>query len=61
MLATVIGIIMLLSGFVIGHQQAELRASRLYVSMEQYNRDINEIKADLKQLLRFHMESEHEN
>ena len=57
LLATVVGIVLLLSGFIIGSMQAQIQVAEKYVAKEQYNRDISEIKAKLDVLLQFHMES----
>ncbi len=56
MFLAVIGTIMLLVGFVVGSQQAQIRAADRFVPKDQYNRDIAELKRDVKQLLRFHLE-----
>jgi len=53
----VIGTVMLLVGFVVGSQQAQIRAAEKYVPKDQYNRDITEIKTKLDTLLQFHMEA----
>lgn len=55
---SIVGLVLLLAGFVIGSQQAQLHAEQRFVSMDQYIRDIAELKGDVKQLLRFHLEEQ---
>ena len=43
-------------GFVLGSMTTQLRASDRFVPKDQYERDITELKGDVKQLLQFHME-----
>lgn len=56
LLLAVIGSILLLAGFVMGSMKSQIRATEKFVAREQYNRDIAEMKSDIKQLLLFHLE-----
>jgi len=56
LLMAVVGMVLLLAGFIIGNQQAQLRAAEKYVPKDQYNRDIAELKRGVGQLLQFHLE-----
>lgn len=63
---TVIGMVLLLSGFIMGSMRAQLRADEKFVQKDQYRidmaeirLDMAEIKTDIKQLLEFHLKHEH--
>ncbi len=55
-ISSIVGIILVLAGFVVGSQQAQILAQEKYVAKDQYDRDIAELKRDVKELLRFHLE-----
>ncbi len=54
--ALIIGTVLLLAGFVMGSMKSQISAAEKFVPREQYNRDIEEMKQDIKQLLKFHLE-----
>ncbi len=55
-LAGVIAVITLVVGLALGSMRSQIQAQDRFVSKDQYERDIAELKRDVKQLLRFHME-----
>ncbi len=53
---TVIGMVLLLSGFIIGSMRAQLRADEKFVPKDQYNIDMAEVKGDVKWLIELILE-----
>ena len=56
-ISSIVGIILVLAGFIVGSQREQIRATEKYVQKDQYNRDIAEVKAKLDVLLQFHLEA----
>jgi len=55
-LAAVIAVITLVVGLALGSMRTQLSAQEKFVTKQQYNRDISELKADVKQLLQYYVE-----
>ena len=51
-----VSIILVVVGFVLGSMSSQIRASDRFVSKDQYEGDIAELKQGIDRLLQFHME-----